>query len=90
MIEQALISTEAEWREHAACLRYPAVLFFGVDDAETPMERRHREDKAKTACASCSVQKECLDYALAMREPYGIWGGLTEVERKAALRAQRR
>jgi WhiB family redox-sensing transcriptional regulator len=90
MIEQAFISADPEWREDASCLAYPAVLFFGMDDTETPMERRQREERAKTVCATCRVRQECLDYALTMREPYGIWGGLTEVERKAALRAQRR
>ena len=41
-------------------------------------------------CASCSVRVECADYAIRAREPYGVWGGLTEEEReriyvKAAL-----
>ena len=76
-----------EWRDRAACLSYPAILFFGMDDVETPAERRAREDQATLVCSSCSVMDECLDYALTMREPYGIWGGLTEIERKARLRA---
>ena len=84
----ALLGTEAEWREHAACLEFPAVVFFGLDDTETPAERRVREEKAKAICATCLVRDECLEYALAMREPYGIWGGLTEIERKARLRGR--
>jgi WhiB family redox-sensing transcriptional regulator len=74
---------ELEWREQAACLPFPAVLFFGLDDSETPVERRAREDEAKLVCAGCEVRRECLDYALATKEPYGIWGGLTELERKS-------
>lgn len=74
---------ELEWRERAACLQYPAVLFFGLDDSETPAERRIREDEAKRICSTCGVRNECLDYALQTKEPYGIWGGLTELERKA-------
>jgi WhiB family redox-sensing transcriptional regulator len=31
----------------------------------------------------CAVRRECLEYALTTKEPYGIWGGLTEVERRA-------
>ena len=84
-MEGNLLLPELEWRERAACLAYPAILFFGVDDAETPAERRVREDEAKRICATCEVRDECLDYALATKEPYGIWGGLTELERKARL-----
>ena len=87
MIEESLVAEGTEWRDRAACLSYPAILFFGMDDVETPAERRAREDQAKLVCSTCSVCDECLDYALTMREPYGIWGGLTEVERKARLRA---
>ena len=83
-----LLATDAEWRERAACLEYPAILFFGLDDSETPVERRTREEKAKRVCFGCDVRRECLDYALSTREPYGIWGGLTEIERTARLRAR--
>jgi WhiB family transcriptional regulator, redox-sensing transcriptional regulator len=76
---------EAEWREDAACLAYPAVLFFGLDDSETPAERRSREERAKRVCYTCSVRHDCLEYALATKEPYGIWGGLTEIERRGRL-----
>ncbi len=79
------ILPELEWRERAACLPHPAILFFGLDDVENPVERRVREDQAKLICATCQVRTECLEYALATKEPYGIWGGLNEVERKAHL-----
>ena len=79
---------ELEWRESAACLPHPAVLFFGMDDNESASERRAREDEAKSICSTCVVRAECLEYALDMREPYGIWGGLTELERKARLRGR--
>lgn len=90
MLDETFISTDAEWRSRAACLSHAAVVFFGVDDIETPVERRHREEQAKRICAACPVRVECLEYALTMREPYGIWGGLTEIERKARIRAARR
>lgn len=82
-MNSSLVTPEAEWREDAACLEYPAVLFFGLDDSETPAERRTREDRAKRVCLACGVRKECLEYALATKEPYGIWGGLTEIERRS-------
>jgi WhiB family redox-sensing transcriptional regulator len=84
---EILVANDAAWRERAACLPYPSVLFFGLDDNENPAERHIREDEAKRVCAICDVRGECLRYALETRESYGIWGGLTEVERKARLRS---
>jgi WhiB family redox-sensing transcriptional regulator len=86
-MEGSRLLPELEWRERAACLTYPASLFFGEDEAEgpaeSPVERRLREEKAKRVCATCSVLIECREYALKEKESYGIWGGLTELERKA-------
>jgi WhiB family redox-sensing transcriptional regulator len=79
---------EAEWRDRAACLPFPAILFFGMDDNESPVERHARELEAKSICQNCVVRDECLAYALATRESYGIWGGLTELERKARLQGR--
>jgi|ERR671925_1194585 WhiB family redox-sensing transcriptional regulator len=84
-MQESVITMGNEWRERAACLDYPAVLFFGVDDSETAGERRLREEEAKQICLTCEVKQECLEYALRTREPYGIWGGLTEIERRARL-----
>ena len=86
VIHESFLLGDIGWRENAACLEYPALLFFGMDDSESPAERRAREDKAKSICATCLVRDECLEYALTIKEPYGIWGGLTEIERKAYLR----
>ncbi|MEJ8645170.1 WhiB family transcriptional regulator [Streptomyces sp. MS1.HAVA.3] len=36
-------------------------------------------------CAGCPVRRACLDHALRTREPFGVWGGLTEEERHALL-----
>lgn len=79
---------ETEWREQAACLLYPAILFFGIDENEGAAERHAREEEAKLICTECGVRTECLDYALTTREAYGIWGGLTELERKARLQGR--
>ena len=89
MIKEPLLSSSS-WRERAACLNFPAVLFFGMDDSESSAERRSREDSAKRICLSCEVKNECLEYALSTREPYGIWGGLTEIERRARLHHRHR
>ena len=89
-MSEAVLAADAEWRERAACLHYPAVLFFGLDDSESPAERRAREDSAKRICMACEVRRECLDYALATKEPYGIWGGLTEIERRTRSHSRAR
>jgi WhiB family redox-sensing transcriptional regulator len=60
-------------------------LFFPPTASERKEERELREAKAKTICATCSVQPACLDYALSIREPHGIWGGLNEHERRELL-----
>ena len=88
-MKEALIP-EAEWRERAACLPYPAILFFGMDENEAAPERHAREEEAKSICLHCIVRAECLDYALTTRESYGIWGGLTPSQRKAFRKRQRR
>src|SRR5688500_4975450 len=82
-LESQTITPQAEWREQAACLPLPGILFFGMEENETPIERRVREEQAKSICSTCGVRSECLTYAIATKEPYGIWGGLTELERKS-------
>lgn len=76
------------WQERAACRGPQAAVFFPPSQAERKDEREARERRAKTICDGCPVRRECLDYALQIREPHGIWGGLNEVERKH-LMAQR-
>ena len=44
-----------------------------------------RETRAKEICATCVVRRDCLEYAIRIREPHGIWGGMNEVERKQVL-----
>jgi WhiB family redox-sensing transcriptional regulator len=39
--------------------------------------------KAKAICGVCPVQDPCSSHAIDIREPFGIWGGLTEVERRS-------
>jgi WhiB family redox-sensing transcriptional regulator len=61
------------------------LLFFPPSLPERRDDRDVREAKAKLICADCAVQRECLDVALRVREPHGIWGGLTETERRRLL-----
>ena len=45
-------------------------------------DREKREAKAKAVCSGCPVKIECLEEANEISEPFGVWGGLNEVERK--------
>ena len=69
---------ELRWQDQAACLGIDPDLFFPERGAST------RE--AKGICASCSVKVDCLEYALANSEKFGIWGGLSERERRRIRR----
>ena len=82
----ASLEADARWQDFAACKGRDPFEFFGPENAETVKEKKEREDDAKAICSTCEVKQECLDYALEAREAYGIWGGLTELERKALLR----
>jgi WhiB family redox-sensing transcriptional regulator len=78
--------TEQAWQLRAACRGPQAEVFFPPSHFERKDEKNEREARAKGICAGCSVRQPCLDYALAIREPHGIWGGLNEIERKALER----
>ena len=82
----ASLEAEARWQDRAACKGMDPTLFFGPEHTEAVKEKRDREEAAKAVCRTCPVQQECLEHALETREAYGIWGGLTELERKALLR----
>ena len=69
----------------AACRGPQAAVFFPPPQFERKDEKLEREARAKDICATCSVKEPCLDYAVSIREPHGIWGGLNESERKAIL-----
>ena len=76
---------EETWQVRAACRGPQATVFFPPPQFERKDEKLERERRAKEICKSCSVRKECLEYAVKIREPHGIWGGLNEVERKNLL-----
>jgi WhiB family redox-sensing transcriptional regulator len=77
--------SEDLWQAKAACRGPQAVVFFPPSHFERKDEKAERENRAKAICATCAVRPDCLDYALRIREPHGIWGGLNELERKTLL-----
>jgi len=76
------LQRENSWQLRAACRGPQAVVFFPPTAFERKEEKLEREARAKDICTGCSVRLECLDYAISIREPHGIWGGANEVERK--------
>ena len=73
-------SGDHAWQDEANCLGVDPDLFFPERGAST------RE--AKEVCRGCVVKDDCLEYALENGEKFGIWGGLSERERRR-LRRQR-
>ena len=73
------------WQVKAACRGPHSAIFFPPSHFERKDEKELREATAKAICAGCSVRQACLDYAIRIREPHGIWGGLNELERKTLL-----
>lgn len=69
------------WQEQAACANLDTSMFFHPQN-ERGSARMRRDRTAKLVCAACPVRLECADYAIRAREPYGVWGGLTEEERE--------
>lgn len=66
----------ADWTVHAKCR--------GMEDALFPEAAEQK--KARQLCQGCPVRLECLAEALDNRIEWGIWGGMTERERRALLR----
>ncbi|MFI5425827.1 WhiB family transcriptional regulator [Aeromicrobium sp. UC242_57] len=77
-----------EWQYRGACREVDPETFFSPD-AERGPRRRSREAAAKALCAVCPVVQQCLEHALAVREPYGVWGGLNINERESILQAKK-
>jgi WhiB family redox-sensing transcriptional regulator len=73
------------WQVKAACRGPQASVFFPPSHFERKDEKEARESRAKAICATCPVRRPCLDYAIRIREPHGIWGGLNELERKQLI-----
>ncbi|CAM5627767.1 WhiB family transcriptional regulator [Streptomyces griseus] len=75
------------WRLHAACREEDPDLFFPIGSTGPAVVQTA---EAKTVCRSCPVQTACLEWALENGQDSGIWGGLSENERRALKRRSRR
>ena len=74
-----------DWRASAACRDVDPELFFPGDDLRSA---RVQVKTAKLICRGCPVNAVCLSWALASGQEAGIWGGLTEDERRRLHRAR--
>lgn len=79
----ALATADDTWRDHALCRDTDPDLFFPVG---TTGHALVAIDHAKRVCQQCTVTQECLDFALETNQDSGIWGGLSEEERRAIRR----
>jgi WhiB family redox-sensing transcriptional regulator len=72
-----------DWRHEAACRDEDPELFFPIGTTGPAL---HQIDDAKAVCRRCDVTADCLDWALETGQDAGVWGGLSEDERRALKR----
>jgi len=79
----AKVPDDAEWfwQDRGRCRDADSRIFFHPQN-ERGAARLRRDRIAKNICANCDVRIECADYAVRAREPFGVWGGLSEPERE--------
>lgn len=78
---------QLSWLDLAACLGHDPELFFPVGTSDAALDQI---SKAKAVCSGCPVRAQCLQWSLAAHQDHGIWGGMTEEERRAIGEARRR
>ena len=78
-----------DWQLHSACRGLDSDIFYHPD-GERGSARERRVSTAKAICAACPVLAQCREHALKTREPYGVWGGMSEEDREAHYARQAR
>ena len=78
-----LAAADFEWRDQALCRDTDPELFFPVGTTGLALSAI---DEAKQVCGECHVRSECLDFALDTNQDSGVWGGLSEEERRVIRR----
>jgi WhiB family transcriptional regulator, redox-sensing transcriptional regulator len=72
-----------DWRQHAACRREDPDLFFPIGASGPALLQT---EQAKAVCRRCPVRGSCLEWAMETDQTLGVWGGLSETERRALKR----
>ena len=75
------------WRDHAACLEEDPELFFPIGNTGPAILQI---EEAKAVCRRCEVAEACLAWAVESGQDAGVWGGLSEDERRALKRRNAR
>lgn len=73
-----------EWQYDGLCREVDPEDFFSPE-AERGTPKARREEAAKALCARCPVIEQCREHALTVQEPYGVWGGMSESDRREIL-----
>ena len=73
-----IVDEERPWEAEAACRGMDPSIFFPVNEEDAL--------DAIAVCGACPVRDECLSWALETRERFGVWGGMTEKQRRSMLR----
>lgn len=89
-LPQLTAAPSTDWQSHGLCRATDSTVFFPPPHFEHKPEREARELKAKAICAECPVRLPCLEWALRVREPHGVWGGYSESERRQVLAGKRK
>jgi WhiB family redox-sensing transcriptional regulator len=75
------------WRDRAACLGVDPELFFPIGNTGPALIQT---EEAKAVCRRCEVTEDCLSWAIESGQDTGVWGGLSEDERRALKRRNAR
>jgi len=80
VLEQDVAPT---WQQFAACVNHAGRVDFFPARGESTRD-------AKAVCAACPVREECLEFALRLKVAHGVWGGMSERERRTLRRDRHR
>ncbi|QTJ65291.1 WhiB family transcriptional regulator [Rhodococcus sp. ZPP] len=87
--EEIATLVPGDWQLRAACRGADPAVFYSPE-GERGSARVRREAKARQICRPCPVLAPCREHALAAGETYGVWGGLTEADRRKRAHRLRR
>jgi WhiB family redox-sensing transcriptional regulator len=76
-----------DWRHRSACLDEDPELFFPIGNTGPAILQI---EEAKVVCRRCDVREQCLQWALESGQDHGVWGGMSEDERRALKRRNAR
>lgn len=83
VVMQIPAGVERGWRKHAACRDVDPELFFPVGDT---YGAREQTEAAKAVCQRCDAVASCLAWAFESGQQHGVWGGMSESERRQLKR----